>query len=74
MLIYPFLIFIFNLFNFFILTFVAFNFFLFFDSAFVGMNVSVPNHYVEFLEFKFGPGVVENPKYPGPTRKVTKKT
>lgn len=41
---------------------------------FVGMNVSVPNHYVEFLEFKFGPGVVENPKYPGPTRKVTKKT
>eukprot|EP00047_Mylnosiga_fluctuans_P007430 m.253338 g.253338 ORF g.253338 m.253338 type:complete len:497 (+) comp18279_c0_seq1:246-1736(+) len=35
---------------------------------FVGMSVSVPNHHREFLELKFGPGVIENPRYPGRTR------
>ena len=35
---------------------------------FVGMNVMVPNNYKEFLEFKFGKGVIENPKYPNSQR------
>ena len=37
-------------------------------SEFVGMNVMVPNNYKEFLEFKFGKGVIENPKYPNSQR------
>ncbi|KJE97227.1 hypothetical protein CAOG_07669 [Capsaspora owczarzaki ATCC 30864] len=37
---------------------------------FLGMNVSIPNHHIEFLEYKFGPGVVEHPRYPGPTRVI----
>ncbi|XP_065067817.1 ribitol 5-phosphate transferase FKRP-like [Rhopilema esculentum] len=36
---------------------------------FVGMDVLVPNNYRKFLEFKFGQGVIENPKYPD-SRKV----
>ena len=32
--------------------------------TFVGHETSVPNHYREFLEMKFGKGVIENPKYP----------
>ena len=31
---------------------------------FAGMNVSAPNNVKEFLELKFGIGVIENPKYP----------
>ncbi|GIX93773.1 fukutin-related protein [Caerostris darwini] len=34
---------------------------------FVGMTVSAPNNYREFLELKFGKGVIENPEYPNPT-------
>jgi len=34
------------------------------EIEFIGMNVSVPNNYRNFLEFKFGVGVIENPKYP----------
>lgn len=37
---------------------------------FVGMDVSVPNNYVEFLELKFGKGVVEHPRYPGSNEDV----
>ena len=33
------------------------------------MNVLVPNNRREFLEFKFGNGVIENPRYPN-SRKV----
>lgn len=33
---------------------------------FVGMRVSCPNNYKEFLEMKFGKGVIENPEYPDP--------
>ena len=32
--------------------------------SFVGMNVSVPNNWRDFLELKFGKGVIENPRYP----------
>ena len=32
--------------------------------SFIGVNVSAPNNVKEFLEFKFGKGVIENPKYP----------
>ncbi|KAG8177706.1 hypothetical protein JTE90_008331 [Oedothorax gibbosus] len=44
---------------------------------FVGVSVSVPNSYKEFLELKFGKGVIENPEYPDPnlmtfSRKTTK--
>ena len=35
---------------------------------FVGVDALVPNHYREFLEMKFGPGVIENPKYPFPEK------
>ncbi|XP_026283008.1 ribitol 5-phosphate transferase FKRP [Frankliniella occidentalis] len=34
---------------------------------FVGQNVSAPNNIREFLELKFGSGVIENPAYPNPT-------
>ena len=33
------------------------------------MNVRVPNNHKDFLEFKFGKGVIENPRYPN-SRKV----
>ncbi|KAF8789217.1 ribitol 5-phosphate transferase FKRP-like [Argiope bruennichi] len=33
---------------------------------FVGMTVSAPNRFKEFLEYKFGQGVIENPEYPNP--------
>lgn len=32
--------------------------------SFIGRNVSAPNSVKEFLEFKFGKGVIENPRYP----------
>ena len=32
--------------------------------AFAGANASCPNSHVEFLEYKFGAGVVGNPRYP----------
>jgi len=32
--------------------------------SFVGVNVSVPNNVRRFLEFKFGVGVIENPRLP----------
>lgn len=35
---------------------------------FAGVMASVPNHYKDFLEMKFGPGVIENPKYPFPEK------
>ncbi|XP_037083235.1 fukutin-related protein-like, partial [Pollicipes pollicipes] len=35
---------------------------------FVGVNVTVPNRAREFLELKFGAGVVERPQYPEPER------
>ena len=35
---------------------------------FVGMEVSVPNNVKEFLELKFGKGVIENPQYPSPSK------
>ncbi|XP_071169079.1 ribitol 5-phosphate transferase FKRP-like [Mytilus edulis] len=31
---------------------------------FIGRNVSAPNHFKDFLELKFGKGVIQNPKYP----------
>lgn len=31
---------------------------------FIGMNVSAPNSVKSFLEYKFGKGVIENPRYP----------
>ncbi|KAL4227305.1 hypothetical protein ACF0H5_012751 [Mactra antiquata] len=31
---------------------------------FAGMEVSAPNHVRDFLEYKFGKGVIESPKYP----------
>lgn len=31
---------------------------------FIGMNVSAPNNVRTFLEYKFGDGVIENPKFP----------
>ncbi|XP_062368497.1 ribitol 5-phosphate transferase FKRP [Cinclus cinclus] len=34
--------------------------------AFVGVRARAPNDPRRFLEFKFGPGVVENPEYPNP--------
>ncbi|NXU02735.1 FKRP protein, partial [Buphagus erythrorhynchus] len=34
--------------------------------AFVGVAAKAPNDPRAFLEFKFGPGVVENPEYPNP--------
>jgi hypothetical protein len=33
-------------------------------TVFAGVNASVPNNVRQFLELKFGPGVIENPKYP----------
>lgn len=38
---------------------------------FVGIKAFVPNNYREFLELKFGKGVIENPQFPNP--KKTKK-
>lgn len=35
---------------------------------FVGMSASVPNNHVEFLELKFGKGVIQNPRYPSRTK------
>jgi len=32
--------------------------------SFIGINVSVPNNVSGFLEFKFGSGVIENPRLP----------
>jgi len=32
--------------------------------SFIGINVSVPNDVSRFLEFKFGSGVIENPRLP----------
>lgn len=40
---------------------------------FIGMKASAPNHVREFLEFKFGKGVIENPQYPNP-QKLKKKS
>jgi len=31
---------------------------------FAGINASAPNNVRKFLEYKFGQGVIENPKYP----------
>ncbi|XP_033749580.1 fukutin-related protein-like [Pecten maximus] len=31
---------------------------------FIGMNVSAPNNIRQFLEYKFGKGVIENPRFP----------
>lgn len=35
---------------------------------FVGRTVSAPNNIHDFLELKFGEGVVENPSYPNPLK------
>lgn len=35
---------------------------------FIGVKASAPNHVREFLEFKFGKGVIENPQYPNPLK------
>lgn len=35
---------------------------------FIGMKASAPNNVREFLEFKFGKGVIENPQYPNPSK------
>ena len=35
---------------------------------FVGVKAMVPNHYRDFLEMKFGQGVIENPQYPFPEK------
>ena len=35
---------------------------------FVGVKAMVPNHYKDFLEMKFGRGVIENPQYPFPEK------
>lgn len=35
---------------------------------FIGIKVSAPNNVREFLEFKFGKGVIENPQYPNPSK------
>jgi phosphorylcholine metabolism protein LicD len=32
--------------------------------SFVGQQVNVPNNHREFLDLKFGKGVIENPRYP----------
>jgi hypothetical protein len=41
-------------------------------SDFAGIKASVPNNYREFLELKFGKGVIENPQFPNPKKiKVT---
>lgn len=37
---------------------------------FVGRMVSAPNNIHDFLELKFGVGVVENPEYPNPQKMV----
>ena len=37
---------------------------------FIGMQVSAPNNWKKFLEFKFGKDVIENPKYPDATMDV----
>ncbi|XP_064620637.1 ribitol 5-phosphate transferase FKRP-like [Lineus longissimus] len=37
--------------------------------AFVGLQASSPNNVKDFLELKFGKGVIENPQYPDPKRK-----
>ena len=34
------------------------------------LNASCPNNIRKFLEFKFGEGVIENPKYPNYQRPV----
>ena len=35
---------------------------------FIGIEASAPNSVREFLEFKFGKGVIENPQYPNPVK------
>ncbi|EDO43590.1 predicted protein [Nematostella vectensis] len=35
---------------------------------FVGVLASAPNHIKDFLELKFGKGVIENPQYPNPLK------
>lgn len=37
-------------------------------SDFAGTKASVPNNYREFLELKFGKGVIENPQFPNPKK------
>ncbi|CAB3990504.1 Fukutin-related [Paramuricea clavata] len=39
---------------------------------FAGIKASVPNNYREFLELKFGKGVIENPQFPNP-KKIKKR-
>lgn len=36
---------------------------------FAGLTAMAPNNAREFLEFKFGPGAIENPEYPNPSVK-----
>ena len=35
---------------------------------FLGVKASAPNNIREFLELKFGKGVIENPEYPNPAK------
>lgn len=35
---------------------------------FIGIKASAPNNVRDFLEFKFGKGVIENPQYPNPSK------
>ena len=37
---------------------------------FVGVQTYAPNNYKDFLEFKFGKGVIENPKFPDQSKAV----
>ena len=43
-------------------------------SDFAGTKASVPNNYREFLELKFGKGVIENPQFPNPKKIKVKLT
>jgi len=38
------------------------------EITFIGVYVTVPNNYKQFLELKFGKGVIENPQYPFPEK------
>lgn len=38
------------------------------NTEFAGIQASVPNNYREFLEMKFGKGVIENPQFPNPNK------
>jgi hypothetical protein len=35
---------------------------------FIGQKVPAPNNIRDYLEFKFGKGVIENPQYPDPQK------